>query len=75
MSSSPSRIKDGTHSDRDFHADLLFQLSAWKFGAGTVPRRVWRRSIGVERLQLGAENGDELGGAEACGRFASPPEG
>ena len=59
----PSRIKDGAHGYRDFHADLLFELSAWKFMVETALRRTLRRSIRIEQVQFGSEDGDKLGSA------------
>src|SRR5437762_1818435 len=70
MGLSPSRIKDGAHGDGDFHADLLFEQSAWKI------RRRWRASRGVGRikqLQFRAETSDQVSGAEAERGLAYAP--
>src|SRR5437870_492622 len=62
MGLSPSRIKDGAHGDGEFHADLLFEQSAWKIqGRWTASRGVGR----IKQLQFSAETSDQLSGAEA----------
>src|SRR5947208_13983702 len=63
MGLSPSRIKDGAHGDGDFHADLLFEQSAWKI------RRRWTASRGmgrIKQLQFRAETSDQPSGAGAA---------
>src|SRR5215510_7751898 len=70
MGLSPSRIKNGTHGDGDFHADLLFEHSAWKIRGG------WPANCGVggvKQLQFRAETGDQLSGAEAERGFEFAP--
>ena len=69
---SPSRIKNGAHSDRDFHADLLFQRIARKTGG---KRKMMRRTGIIEGIQFGTEAGNELSGAKTERWFGDAPVG
>src|SRR6266705_1779344 len=70
MRLSPSRIKNGADGDGYFHADLLFERSAWKIRGKWSARRGWGS---IKQVQFGTEAGDQLSGAEAERRFANTP--
>src|SRR3989304_2185404 len=73
MGLSPSRIKNSLHADWYFHADLLFQQSAWKMGRRMMLATSLRSFRGIEQLEVGSQTGDQMGRAQAQRRFACSP--